>query len=431
MRNAIKKKILFYVDVTFLSPVSVSNGNEDKTDGDVLRDYEGKPFIAGSSLAGAMRNYLNYDKNEPCIFGYQGRENSGKMSSLFLSDLTFTSEIKITVRDGIGLNENKTVQEGKKFDLEAIDSGASGQFVMELVVREKDDEADMMQQIYQVLYGIHTGEIRLGNKKTRGYGEMALTAVRKKEYDKENILEYKEAYHLEKVYKELSDCKVECLEKGKKDSRYVKMQVPLKLTGGISIRQYSSKKHEPDMVHITANGFPVVTGTSFAGAMRSRMKTFVKMLCPKYTNTQIDRLMAGMWGCIDEEVPGEAGRASHIIVAESVIEGGTPVTTVRTGVSRFESAAKNGALREERMYAEGNVVLRMKILRDEAADWTIGLLLLVIKELQNGYLPVGGQTAVGRGIFEANGSIIIDGEEADEQKYLNKLRKKLEEDVLC
>lgn len=431
MKNSIQKKILFYVDVAFVSPVSVSSGDGDKTDGDVLRDYEGRPFIAGSSLAGAMRSYLNYDKNEPCIFGYQGRDDLGKMSSLYLSDLTFTSETKITVRDGVGLDENKTVQEGRKFDMEAIDTGATGQFVMELIVRETDDEEQMREQICQALYGIQNGEIRLGNKKTRGYGEMSLISVRKKEYSAENILDYRQAYDLEKAKTELCDCKDELLAEGKESKRYVTITVPLKLTGGISIRQYASKKHEPDMVHITANGMPVVTGTSLAGAIRSRAKEFLRILLPECSTEQIDTLMANMWGCVDGEVQGEAGRASRVTIAESVIEGGTAITTVRTGVSRFESAAKDGALRKERTQMEGEVELNIRVLKDEPCEWMIALLLLVIKDLQNGYLPVGGQTAVGRGIFAANGPVMIDGTCADEQKYFGKFREKLEEGVVC
>ena len=38
--------------------------------------------------------------------------------------------------------------------------------------------------------------------------------------------------------------------------------------------------------------------------------------------------------------------------------------------------------------------------QDEA--WILGMLLLVLKDLQNGLLAVGGQTAIGRGIFSAN-----------------------------
>ena len=56
--NGILKRKLLYVKVRFISPLNVSSGENEWTDSDVLRDYEGNPFVAGSSLAGAMRAYI-------------------------------------------------------------------------------------------------------------------------------------------------------------------------------------------------------------------------------------------------------------------------------------------------------------------------------------------------------------------------------------
>ena len=429
MRNSVVKKIMFYIDVRFVSPVSVSSGNGDATDGDVLRDYEGKPFIAGSSLAGAMRSYLNFDKNEKCIFGYgQNRgDDQGKMSSLFMSDLEFTEKARIIVRDGVGLTEHKTSDTNKKFDMEAIDTGVTGRFVMELVIREKDDEADMLGQVYQALAGIDSRGIRLGNKKTRGYGEMELLAVRMKEYTKENILEYKDAYDIERVYEELCDCKEKCLEKTEALERYINIEVPLKLTGGICIRKYSSKKGEPDMVHITANGEPVIPGTSFAGAMRSRMKGILKDLFKEYKTEEIEAVMDEIWGYAHKD----NSRKSNVTIAESVIEGAVPVRAVRTGVSRFESSAKDRGLREERIYTKGHLKLNVHLLNTGKTEWIVALLLLVIKELQNGYLSIGGQTAVGRGVFAPDGEVLMNGKSVDEKEYFEKFLTKMEEGMAC
>lgn len=426
--SKVMKKILFYIDVKFVSPVSVSNGNIEKTDGDVLRDFDGNPFISGASLAGAMRGYLKKDKTDQCIFGYAGNKSDefGKMSSLYLSDLTFKKpeKIRVVVRDGVGLSEGKTALTNAKYDMEAIDTGAEGSFIMELIVRENDleNEENMLSQIYQVLYGIEQGEIRLGNKKTRGYGEMTLKAVRRKEYTANNILEYVNAYNAEADYGNPEECKEICLQKANKEEmHYLHIEVPLKLTGGICIRQYSSKKGEPDMVHITANDKPVIPGTSFTGAIRSRMKEILRMLFnDTYTTEQIDQVIKELWGYVDKE----NARRSYITIGESILEGAVSVRSVRTGVSRFESAAKSGALREERIYTGGTTALKINVSKE--AEWAMGLLILVVKEIQNGYLPVGGQTAVGRGVFEGNGSITIDKMEIDENEYLQNFQNHIE-----
>ena len=51
----------------------------------------------------------------------------------------------------------------------------------------------------------------------------------------------------------------------------------------------------------------------------------------------------------------------------------------------------------------------------------IGLLLIALHDLQHGYLAIGGQTAIGRGIFEGN-EIQINGKILnDERKYYDAL----------
>lgn len=102
---------------------------------------------------------------------------------------------------------------------------------------------------------------------------------------------------------------------------------------------------------------------------------------------------------------------------------------VRTGVSRFESAVKRGALYKETTYVNGTLMLEIAVRKDEEwsqEKWILGLLLLVIKDLQNGLLAVGGETAIGRGIFSENGSILIDGEANKEDEFISNMIQNLE-----
>ena len=99
----------------------------------------------------------------------------------------------------------------------------------------------------------------------------------------------------------------------------------------------------------------------------------------------------------------------------------------RTGVSRFESAAKQGALYKERTYVGGTVDLEIMVNDGNDNNWIVGLLLLALKDLQNGYLAVGGETAIGRGVFEANGPMLINGESEKVDEYISKLIENLKE----
>lgn len=93
--NGILKRKVFFVRIRFTSPLSISSGEDEWTDSDILKDCDGTPFVPGSSLAGSMRAYLEKEKNAPCMMGYTDREDTGKMSSLFISDLTLDKEFTI------------------------------------------------------------------------------------------------------------------------------------------------------------------------------------------------------------------------------------------------------------------------------------------------------------------------------------------------
>lgn len=417
--NKVIKKILYYVQIQFASPVSVTSGDGKVTDNDVLRDYEGIPFISGSSLAGAFRDYLKLPSDRDNIFGYT-KGVHGKISRIYISDLRFNSGVKIVSRDGVALSEKKSAVTGAKYDMEAIDSGAAGSFIIELVIREQDKEDDICGLINQIFCGIENGDIRLGCKKTRGYGEMKLKSIGVKEFTADNISEYADAYTCD--WTQLPDRKEECLRNATRRKNSIDITVPLRLCGGISIRQYAVKKGEPDFVHITANGKPVIPGTSFAGALRSRMKEFLHLLKSQGNIQDIEKVLDQLFGYVH----GEKAHRSNIVIGECIIENAKKLTATRTAVSRFESSAKKGSLYTERIYVDGTLNLQIKLYETAAEKWAIGLLLLALKDLQSGYLPIGGGTAIGRGIFEKDRDILIDGKSIEEDEYLTALGQVLQ-----
>lgn len=401
MGNRVIKKIVYLIEAALASPLCISNGDGELTDQDVIKNAEGVPFIPGSSLVGAMRGYLQKAADEDCIFGYEKYQEIGKMSSVYVSDFTFLDHPKIQVRDSVALSDKKTAITGAKFDMEVVDTGAKGYFYLEMVIRARDHEKEMEEQLQNVLAGWKMEDIRLGAKKTRGYGELKLIAVKEKTFTAENIMDYAKVYQYEKrdeVFGKKSILDEIVL---RENSRYITLTLPLKQQGGISIRQYSVKKGEPDFVHITAGGKPVIPGTSMAGAVRHRIKDLLQQL--EICNTK--EIIDGIFGLVE----GKKARKSSVIFNECILEGAEMLTMVRNGVSRFESGTKQGALFKEVSYVGGTTELKIKVEQGEEAPAMIGILLLALKDLSGGYLAVGGQTAVGRGLFESVGKIQIIG----------------------
>lgn len=408
--NSVVKRIVYRIELLFVSPVNVSSGLEGTTDSDVLRDYDGHPFISGSSIAGAFRAYVQSKNNGNDIFGFANDED-GKMSPVFISDLKFNKS-ETDIRDSVALDENKITKEGAKFDFEVLQGNSKGYFYIELTIREKDNEELLVSTLNEIFNGIHLKEIRLGSNKTRGYGIIDIDQIKKREFTKNNFLDYKDCYREPFWKKNVKAYDLDYSTKG----HWMCIEVPLRLKGGISIRKYAVRKGAPDFEHITDHGSPVIPGTSIMGALRHRIKEIIKELDKDssyglYPNKMIDE----MFGFVS----GKDAHISGVIVDEMVIEGAKALEMTRTGISRFENSARNGALYKEKTYVDGTFTLRLSVCKENPnVEWIIGILLLAVKDLQNGFLAVGGQTSIGRGIFEANGPLTIDGEENKEDAYI-------------
>ena len=407
--NSVVKRIVYRIELLFVSPISVSSGYEGMTDSDVLRDYDGNPFISGSSIAGAFRAYVQSKNNGNDIFGFANDED-GKMSPVFISDLKFNKS-ETDIRDSVALDDNKITKEGAKFDFEVLQGNSKGYFYIELTIREKDNEELLVSTLNEIFNGIHLKEIRLGNNKTRGYGIIDIEEIKMREFTKNNFLDYKDCYS-ENAWNNEPKYKLDYSTKG----HWMCIEVPLRLKGGISIRKYAVRKGAPDFEHMTDHGSPVIPGTSIMGALRHRIKEIIKELDKDssyglYPNKMIDE----MFGFVS----GKDAHISGVIVDEMVIEGAKALEMTRTGISRFENSARNGALYKEKTYVDGTFTLRLSVCKENPnVEWIIGILLLAVKDLQNGFLAVGGQTSIGRGIFEANGPLTIDGEENKEDAYI-------------
>ncbi|MCI8426602.1 MAG: hypothetical protein HFJ03_03520 [Lachnospira sp.] len=437
MKNAIIKKKVFWIQVELESPLNISSGKEDITDSDVIRDYDGTLFVPASSLAGAMRAYLKKEKDEPCLFGYSkdninnknneyniNSENNtdGKMSVLFLSDMNFEGNPEVSVRDGVELNEKKTAVTGSKYAVEIIEAETQASFYAELTIRQNDKtvnkktnekidkEEEYKKDFAAIIKGIHTGEIRFGSKKTRGFGKLKICHIASREFNKNNYLEYANVYQDKEQWKAQKNEMDEWLALADKESQYLHLQVPLQLEGGISIRQYSAIKDDPDFVHITnSKRKAVIPGSSFAGAIRHRLKDILLKLKEQGLDVNVDNILNTMFGYVEKDT----AHLSMIIISESKIEGAKALTMTRTGISRFESAAKDKTLFTEKTYVDGTVELNILIKKGmyKEQEWILGLLLLAVEDLRNGFLAVGGATAIGRGIFKENGAVLLDGKE--------------------
>ena len=418
------KRTYYSIDVEVNSPINISSGESEITDADVIKDGDGRFFVPGSSLAGAFRNYAGKEKETDCIFGYSKGEE-GRMSSIFVSDLCFSDkeDLKKTVRNRVALTETKGVD--NKFDMEIIEPGIKGELKLEIVERQGDV---YNTSIVPIIYGIESGEIRIGACKNRGFGKLRITGIKERSFDKSNREEWIKfcageiSFETENGVEKVSTYEEWIQGKGKNISQYVKVSVPLLLDGGISIRRYSTKPGKADYEHVTYEKtkindkpIPVIPGMSWNGAIRAEANNILKQLGCSYE--QRTNLINDWFGFVSvkksdamdepEDERKETAKQSLIVIRESIIKESKPLPMSRNKINRFTAGTVETALYSEVAYFGGNTTLEYLIKKDEERRYKalIGLMSLITKEIANGYVAVGGQVGIGRGIFKENGSV--------------------------
>jgi len=100
------RRIMVKAEFELISPLCISNGEGAAADKDVICDYKKRPFIPGTSIAGALRAYLTESEGRRA-FGYADA-NAGCESQIIVYDAPIEQDYTISVRDGIALDSGKS-----------------------------------------------------------------------------------------------------------------------------------------------------------------------------------------------------------------------------------------------------------------------------------------------------------------------------------
>lgn len=409
MSKTILEKRYLKIQFKNISPLAIGGGEGDLTDQNVLRDSKGNPYIPGSALAGVYRRLFTEDKNGegdakkyfgPKIDGKKGDQNKAEESQIVTYDATIQDVGKkhTIIRDMVALEkENKVAKRGAKFDLEAIATGTTFVTYVEWNITEESELNNSNNPLAVIADAYRTGDLYIGSKTERGYGQIKAETISYKEFqlrteqgttgkDLGDWLDFS-MYSEDQEW----DTFTQTIEKADKQERTIVLH--LKQVGGIAIRRYTTEDGKADYEQLTiqrndeTQEKPVIPGTSWAGAFRS----------------QIHRLNPGLKL---EDYFGKANskskdsRKSEIRFSESVIEGAKPQYITRNAIDRFTNAALDRALYTEKTWYEGKTDLTITLGKKIAGDETFcSVLSAAIADLHEGYLSVGGLTAVGRGLF--------------------------------
>lgn len=404
------------------SPAHFGNGDADElTDMPLLVDELNKqPFLPGTSIAGALRNYLRerqlgFGKKESGaslasdLFGGFRGNDEGDQSPLIVFDAPGHAA-GIELRDGVAIDpETRTAADEKKFDMQLLAAGSTFDLRFELGINK--DSEKLLSALATALHGLEDRQITFGARKRRGFGQVTAGNWRVWKYDlqtRDGLLAWLSSRDWHPDAPERTGTTLTEKLGASLDNVDLRKTAHLRATfsidGTLMIRSgFGQSDSGPDMVHLHSprpgkkERVPVIPGTSWAGVLRQRALKIARTVSGNNV-TASQTFVDEMFGPSTIERGDKDVRASRVGIKESEITEVDSLVVTRVKIDRFTGGAYESALFSEQPAVgkpETRITLDL-ILRDPKAA-ELGLLLLLLKDLWTGDLPIGGESGVGRG----------------------------------
>ena len=413
----IVERVLIQGDLTLETPTSFGTGDfEGLVDIPLALDpLEGKALLTGASLAGALRSYLRerefgYGKKDSgsknslylTLFGLQ-EDDEGEQSYLIVHD-SLSKVPQVELRDGVKINpKTRTAKDKHKFDYELIEAGTTFPIKMELLLPKDKKKGQMLVTALTIcLQGLEKGEIALGYRKRRGFGCCKVGTWEVCRYDLTkpegliNWLDKSKSVQRENNIVSLFGVNKSLLV----DKRSIfEMEATFSLENSLIIRSGSGDAGSPDVVHLHSNRkgkgpSPVLSGTSLAGVLRARALRIAQTIGDK----EKARIMVN--NLFGSEITESKDKAftSKIVTSETEIFKPLSLVQQRIKIDRFTGSSFPTALfSEQPVFEQKDTEIKLKIVIQKPKNAHIGILLLILKDLWTGDLPIGGESSIGRG----------------------------------
>lgn len=424
-RNNIKEKYFVKGNLRLLSPTIVASGDNIHADIQCMRDWDENLILPATGIAGSIRHHLTklaHDvKKIQEAFGSDD-EDSSQSSFVFYDATPLSLEIKTEIRDGVKLDYlTKTTDKTGKYDYEVIEPDNLFFFRMEVTIREQEtDSAFITETMNFIISQLTKGEISLGAKTTRGFGKIQLEDVKTLALDltnKEDVNKWVD-FDWDSEWQEAKSSFTKQFDSYKASSKSA-WKIEFKIPDSFIIKMANPDLEGSDAVSLTSKGKPIISGTSWNGAIRHALINAGRELdCEKKMNKLIDELFG--YVNIDEK----SAQKSRIFFSESYIENSNTSIYCHNKVDRFTGGVVDSALFDEEPLYGGDVTLKVEI--EDPKPHEKGLLLLALKELQNGIQTVGGSSSIGRGRLETED---LTFSQEDEKRYFTALQQELKKEV--
>ena len=446
--NPVCKRFFVYLPLKLISPMSPGIGKSDSawSDHDILRNSRGNALLSGTTIAGNFRHALKKegvsDDSIDNLLGSSvdpGRTSLGEQSRLWVMESEI-NDADVLIRDGVALDAGKQAIDQRKFDMEAIATGAVFNIRLELMIRkndlEKDGSSKTEETFLKLLALIRDGAIRFGAKTNRGYGRTQTDMEKAKVIACDFTSDPKAiddwiAFRWPTEEKDGADWQglADCwkLPETVASGQETRIEVDLTLLSSILIRSDDHEDILENTLGVEGNGdfkshihcgkVPVIPGTSWSGVFRANMRKILIELASasdsdiEKVNDFADDILDDIFGQASEssDEADSSAKASKIRFEEGTLhkdEEGGYILTTRACINRFTGGISEGSLFTTMPWYRGGTKLEIAFPKEDSLIRE--LVMMVLYDLNDGLVSVGGETGVGRGRFSL-GELRIDG----------------------
>lgn len=411
----VMQKIVLTGTLQLNSPLIIGSGTEtesrtNEADLHILKNKQEKPFIPGTSLAGVLRDWLagNNPAATDKLFGFVTQNDAGMndiQSAVAVSDVVLDNAM-IVVRDGVSIDGyTGTGIKGAKYDYEAVERGATGNFSMVVTIRAYQEKniPELNTLIEQMADRLYTG-IRVGALTAKGFGLVTVPDIVVDYYnfrDKNSVTSWLLKQSSKKQY-------FGKLAEEETGNAFV-VDGDFELLTSLLLRDQNVNEKSGDTklnaVPMKSKGDYLIPGTSLKGVLRHQAEKILSVL------GKPESLLYNLMGYSVEN----ESRKSRFIVNEVYFKNGViEKDQTRNRIDRFTGGTIESALFTNRaLYQEkpSVPVVHLHFEIKDCADWEAGLALFMLKDLWTGNIALGGEKSIGRGLLKGvSASISYKGE---------------------
>lgn len=412
--------IVSYIDlyVKNISPLKVGDD-----EGILIDKVSNKPYLPGTSIAGAFRRYIEEIDNSEYVkqlFGCGDKE-----SKIIFYDSICSNKKERELRPGIKINNRLGVNEkGHFFTREQLSVGHEFKIRIKIFSENSEEKEEFLNIIYHGINAMMNKEIRFGSNKTNGSGIFDITEIkgcsldlRDKKQLHNYLLDKEELVDIKEVIKNVQyqSCNVEfsisCIT-----------DTPMLVKGKDSL---DSTMSDGKAIK-TFDGKYIIPGSSIKGSFKNGLSKIAKL---KGVEELVDEIF-GINSDIEEE--RSIGRLyfedieirNHKKYSERVYN--------RIKIDKFTGGTRESALlNEEPIKGEMNFNIYMKKFNDKNRDdKAVALIVYTLRDLLQGDIYIGGGSSIGRGkVLGKEIKFMINNEEyiIDLEGNKHKNKEKIEE----